>query len=189
VRLSVTRDDYFSAALELLGSGGPASLKIAPLCKSLNVTSGSFYGYFGSMDGFVTEFLAFWEQTQTERLAELSKVPSDLTARVHLLKTLAGTLPHDAEAAIRGWAHTNPQVAQAQKAVDARRVEILTELIRPAVDTKRHAETLAIVGVTLLVGLQQWRSPVTRKDFNRVFNEYEQMVYRAIDQTSSGTLK
>ncbi|BBZ55868.1 TetR/AcrR family transcriptional regulator [Mycolicibacterium phocaicum] len=189
MRLSVTRDDYFNAAMELLGSAGPSGLKIAPLCKSLNVTSGSFYGYFGSMDGFVTEFLVFWERTQTERLAELSKVPSDLTARVHLLKTLAAKLPHDAEAAIRGWAHANPQVAEAQKAVDARRVEILTELYRPAVATRRHAETLAIMGITLLVGLQQWRSPVTRKDFNRVFNEYEQMVYRAIDQTSSGTLK
>ncbi|MUM08178.1 TetR family transcriptional regulator, partial [Mycobacterium sp. CBMA 213] len=136
MRLSVTRDDYFNAATELLASGGAASLKIAPLCKSLNVTSGSFYGYFGSMDGFVTEFLAYWEQTQTERIVELSYVPTDLTARVHLMKTLAAKLPHDAEAAIRGWAHANPQVAQAQKAVDARRVEILTELYRPAVATR-----------------------------------------------------
>jgi len=189
VRLSVTRDDYFDAAMELLASGGAASLKIAPLCKSLNVTSGSFYGYFGSMDGFVTEFLVFWERTQTERVAELTDVPTDLITRIRLVKTFGANLPHNAEAAIRGWAHVNPQVAEAQKTVDARRVEILTDLFRPAVDTRRHAETIAIMGITLLVGLQQWRSPVTRKDFNRVFNEYEQMVHRVIDQTSSGTLK
>ncbi|MUL64497.1 TetR family transcriptional regulator, partial [Mycobacterium sp. CBMA 234] len=133
MRLSVTRDDYFDAAMELLASGGAASLKIAPLCKSLNVTSGSFYGYFGSMDGFTAEFLAFWEQTQTERIAELANVPMDLTARIHLMKTLTAKLPHDAEAAIRAWAHVNPQVADVQKKVDARRVEIVTELYRPAV--------------------------------------------------------
>lgn len=185
MRLSVTRDDYFNAAMELLASTGVAGLKIAPLCKALGVTSGSFYGYFGSMDGFIAEFLAYWESTQTERIAELSNVPDDLATRVHLMKTLAANLPHDAEAAIRGWAHANPQVAQAQKAVDARRVQVLTDLFRPAVDTRRQAETLAIMGMTLLVGLQQWRSPVTRKDFNRVFNEYEQMVYRAIGHTTA----
>ena len=185
MRLSVTRDDYFHAAMELLASSGAAGLKIAPLCKSLGVTSGSFYGYFGSMDGFVTEFLAYWELAQTERIAELSSVPDDLATRIHLMKNLTAKLPHDAEAAIRGWAHANPQVAQVQKAVDARRVEILTDLLRPAVDTRRQAETLAIMGITLLVGLQQWRSPVTRRDFNRVFNEYEQMVYRAIGHTAA----
>ncbi len=103
------------------------------------------------------------------------------------MKTLAGDLPHDAEAAMRGWSHVNPKVAEVQKLVDTQRVEILTELFRPAVESQRHAETIAIMGMTLLVGLQQWRSPVTRRDFNRVFNEYEQMIYRVIDQTSSGT--
>ena len=64
-----------------------------------------------------------------------------------------------------------------------------SEIIHDLSFSASKGETLAIMGITLLVGLQQWRSPVTRKDFNRVFNEYEQMVYRAIDQTSSGTLK
>ena len=172
--------------MELLASSGVVSLKIAPLCKALNVTSGSFYGYFGSMDGFVAEFLGYWEDTQTARLIDMVEGPADPAQGIHLLKALGAKLPHNAEAAIRGWSHTNPQVAEAQKRVDNRRVAIMTKLFLPAVASRRHAETLAIMGMTLLVGLQQWRSPVTAKDYNRVFTEFEQMVFQAIGSSVSG---
>lgn len=171
--------------MELLASSGVASLKIAPLCKALNVTSGSFYGYFGSMDGFVGEFLAYWEETQTVRLVDLVDAPADAVGRIHVIKGLAAKLPHNAEAAIRGWSHTNSQVAEAQKRVDNRRLAIMVKLFLPVVETRRHAETLAIMGMTLLVGLQQWRSPVTAKDYNRVFTEFEQMIYRTIGSSTS----
>jgi AcrR family transcriptional regulator len=180
MRLLVTREDYFDAAMTLLAGGGAGKLKIAALCKALNVTTGSFYGYFRSLDRFITEFLAHWERTQTERLGQLSNAPTDPAARVHLLKQLAAQLPHDAEAAIRAWAHTNSQVAEAQKRVDARRQEILTKLLLPGVGSRREATALAVVGVTLLVGLQQWRSPVTKKDYNLVFNEYEKILHARI---------
>jgi len=129
----------------------------------LKVTSGSFYGYFGSFDGFVEEFLAYWEETQTARVVQLSGAPVDPAARVHLLKELARQLPHEAEAAIRSWAHTNARVADAQLRVDDRRLEALTKVLRPAAGSRREARNLAIMGMTLMVGLQQWRSPVTRK--------------------------
>lgn len=45
-----------------------------------------------------------------------------------------------------------------------------------AVGSRPEAVNLAIVGMTLLVGLQQWRSPVTDKDFDVVFNHLEQFV-------------
>ncbi len=177
MRLLVTREQYFDAAMTLLATDGVGKLKIATLCGALNVTTGSFYGYFGSLDGFVAEFLAYWEETQTERLGQLAGVPGDLAARVHLLKRLTAGLPHAAEAAIRGWAHSDAQVAAAQKRVDDRRIDIVTNLLAPAVGSRREAATLAIMGVTLLIGIQQWRSPVTTRDFNRIFNEYEKVLF------------
>lgn len=176
VRLLVTREDYFAAAMELLASGGAGRLKITTLCKALNVTSGSFYGYFGSFDGFVADFLAHWEQSQTERIGELSNAPADPVQRIRLLKKLTARLPHDAEAAIRGWAHTNSQVAEAQRRVDSRRQEIVATAIQPGVGSRREATKLAFLGLTLLVGLQQCRSPVTTRDYNLLFNEYEQIL-------------
>lgn len=176
MRLLVTREDYFEAAMKILATEGVGRLKIGELCKAIKVTTGSFYGYFGSFDGFVKEFLADWERTQTERIVELSNAPADPAERIHTMKELARALPHEAEAAIRSWANTNPTVAEAQKRVDDRRVDGLADILRPALGTRREAKSLAIFGITLLVGLQQWRSPVTNKDFDLLFNEYEQII-------------
>lgn len=186
MRLLVTRDDYFAAAMKLLAAEGAGKLKIGVLCKSLKVTTGSFYGYFGSFEGFVAEFLAHWEESQTARIVRMSNAPSDPVERIHMMKELAGQVPHDAEAAIRSWAHTSPQVAEAQKRVDERRLEALTGVLRPAVGSRREARMLAMMGITLLVGLQQWRSPVSRKEFDLLFNEFEGVVLaRMADRAAS----
>jgi AcrR family transcriptional regulator len=176
VRLLVTREEYFGAAMEILATEGAGSLKIGVLCKRLKVTSGSFYGYFGSFDGFVVELLEFWEDAQTLRIAELSNAPDDPADRIHTMRVLAGTVPHEAEAAIRAWAHTHPLVAVAQKRVDKRRHEALTGILRPAFRTRAEASGLALMGISLLVGLQQWRSPVKQKEFDLLFDEYEAIV-------------
>lgn len=186
MRLLVTRDDYFEAAMRLLAVEGAGRLKIGVLCKSLKVTTGSFYGYFGSFEGFVKDFLVYWEESQTDRIVRLSNAPSDPEERIHLMKELAAHVPHDAEAAIRSWAHTSPQVAEAQKRVDERRLEALTVVLRPAMSSGREAETLALMGITLLVGIKQWRSPVTREEFDRLFDEYEAVVLaRSADHAAS----
>ncbi|CAM3861815.1 TetR/AcrR family transcriptional regulator [Smaragdicoccus niigatensis] len=179
MRLLVTRDDYFAAATNLLATQGAGALKIAPLCKAIKVTTGSFYGYFGSFDGFVDDFLVHWEQTQTERLVQLSREVPDPYDRVHLLKDLAARLPHEAEAAIRGWAHTNPAVAVVQKRVDEKRQAAMVEVFEPIVG-KEEADKLSVLGMTLLVGLQQWRSPVSAEDYNLLFTELEEMVFRRV---------
>lgn len=186
MRLLVTREDYFEAAMTLLATEGEGKLKIASLCKALNVTTGSFYGYFGSFDGFVDQFLVYWEQSQVDRIVELSSVPTDLAQRVHTMKKLAGQIPHNAEAAIRSWAHTNARVAEAQKRVDTRRHRALSDVLMPGVGTRREANKLAMMGITLLVGLQQWRAPVTKKDFNSLFDEYERVLLtRVVDGAES----
>jgi AcrR family transcriptional regulator len=176
VRQLVTRGDYFEAALRILGTEGAGRLKIGELCKSINVTTGSFYGYFGSFDGFVTEFLEFWEASQTERIVNLANAPDDPAERIHTMKELGRSVPHEAEAAIRSWAHHHPIVAEAQKRVDERRTRALTDIVRPACANQAEARRLGVMAVTLLVGLQQLRSPVTKKDFDTLFDEYEAVV-------------
>lgn len=176
MRLLVTRDDYFRVAMEMLATEGAGKLKIATLCKRLKVTTGSFYGYFGSWDGFVEQFLEHWDEEQTARIERLVSASEDPLERVLVMKKLAGTVPHEAEAAIRGWAHTNAAVDAAQKRVDEHRVQALSDVLGSVVPNRDEAHRLAVMGITLLVGLQQWRSPVTQADFDLVFDSYEQMV-------------
>lgn len=172
----VTREDYFAAAMTVLAGEGFSALKIGRLCKAVGVTTGSFYHYFGSWDGFVTELLEYWEREQTARILHLATVPDDPAERVATLKELALTLPHEAEAAIRAWSNTNPTIADFQRRVDGERLEALRQVVAGVVSDAKTAEYLAFVGITLLVGLQQWRTPVRRAELVRVLDTYEELI-------------
>jgi AcrR family transcriptional regulator len=176
VRLVVTKNDYFAAALDVLATEGHAALKIGSLCRAIGVTTGSFYHYFGSWDGFVQELLAHWEQEKTRRIFEIAAAEHDPVARVRKIKKLALTLPHEAETAIRAWSHINPTVAEVQGRVDQERLDAVRSVIAGVVADPRQAELLAIMGLSLLVGLQQWRSPVDAGELANVLDEYERLV-------------
>jgi len=182
MRLLVTRDDYHEAAMRILATEGSGGLKIATLCAELGVTTGSFYGYFGSLDGFIEQFLEYWWESQTSRIAAMATAPDDAIERIHLVKELTSQLPHAAEGAIRSWGHTNAAVAAMQVRVDERRLEVVTELIRPVATSPEEARRLGIMALTLLIGLQQWRQPITERDFNQVFNAFEELVLRNVPQ-------
>jgi AcrR family transcriptional regulator len=176
VRLVVTKDDYFAAALDVLATQGHGALKIGLLCRTIGVTTGSFYHYFGSWDGFVEELLAHWEQEKTQRVFALAAAEPDPGARIRLIKKAALALPHEAETAIRAWSHINPMVATVQRRVDDERLEALRTVIMGVVPSRREADQLAIMGISLLVGLQQWRSPVEVRELGRVLDDYESLV-------------
>jgi AcrR family transcriptional regulator len=185
MRQLVTREDYHLAAMRILGTEGAGGLKITALCGELGVTTGSFYGYFGSLDGFVDEFLQFWWESQTARITETATAPEDPIERIKLAKALGSSFPHAAEGAIRSWAHTHPAVAAMQVKVDKRRVDALTDILRPAAASAKEARTLGVMAMTLLVGLQQWRQPITARDFNLVFNEFEKLVMLNMERSST----
>ena len=168
--------------MRVLATEGAGSLKIATLCGELGVTTGSFYGYFGSLDGFIEQFLEYWWESQTTRIAETVIDAGDTVGQIRLVKALAAQLPHAAEAAIRSWAHTNPAVAAMQTRVDDRRLEVVTEILRPVAATPQEARTLGIMALTLLVGLQQWRQPIADRDFDLVFSEFEELVLRRVPE-------
>lgn len=178
MRLVVTKDDYFAAALDVLATSGHGALKIGSLCRGIGVTTGSFYHYFGSWDGFVVELLTHWEQEETTRLATAVGAGADPAARVRTIKSMAMSLPHEAETAIRAWSHINPAVAAVQARVDQERFEAMRAVLAAVLPSRRRAENLAVMGISLLVGLQQWRTPVDRKELGRLLDEYEALILR-----------
>ncbi|MBJ8343880.1 TetR/AcrR family transcriptional regulator [Antrihabitans sp. YC2-6] len=180
MHLTVTREDYFEAALELLATKGATSLKIAPLCKGLRITTGSFYGYFGSFDGFVAELLAHWELLHSARISEVRPGETASDDRRRLLKDLTAQVPFRAEVSMRAWAHTNQRVAEAQRRIDRLRTEALAAALRPQVGSDEDADRLAVIGMTIFIGLQQWRSHSQQTYFDALFDEYELLVARRV---------
>jgi AcrR family transcriptional regulator len=172
----VSRDDYFRAALEILAARGSGALKVGFLCRSLGVTTGSFYHHFDSLHGFVEQLLAAWEHDQTETYAELiaAAEPADLALEV--LKEAAVRLPHRAEAAIRTWGHLEPQVARAQARVDDKRRAALRGVLDRLIDDPERADRLTRLGITLLIGYQQGGDPDSHDELAQLMDEYVRMI-------------
>ena len=173
-RIVATRDAYFAVALDILAADGHGALRIGALCRRLGVTTGSFYHYFGSFDGFVGELLAYWEREKTQRIFADALSVTDVAQRVHVLKDRALSLPHGAETAIRGWSHVNEAVATVQRRVDDERVEAVRVVLVPVVGTA--AGLLASMAVSILVGYQQRRMPVDLDELRGALDLFETVV-------------
>ena len=124
-----TKSRFFVAGMEILAEDGLGGLKLAALCRRLEVTTGSFYHSFDSWQEFTRQLVENWREERTLRAAELARVEVDPAERVELLLRLGVNLPHSAEAAIRVWAGLDAEVAAIQESVDGERLATATEAI------------------------------------------------------------
>lgn len=165
------REGFFDAAMRLLAHEGRAGLRLAPLCRAVGVTSGSFYHHFGSWDGFVDALLAHWESTETHRLVEIAEREAATPGRLDVLKHLALTFPHEAEAAIRAWAHGDATVAEVQRRVDGERRRVVATTLTALEPDPERRERLATLALAVLVGHQQRLGPVDVGELLALFDE------------------
>ena len=114
----VTRERYFEGAIDLLSTVGYTGLKQATLCRTLGVTTGSFYNYFTNWKDFTGQLMTNWLAERTTMLVALAESEPDPYRRLDLLRTVTLALPHRAEAAIRMWANVDPDVRAAQHEAD-----------------------------------------------------------------------
>lgn len=178
----VAPQDYFDAALTLLVTAGPRSIKVGSLCAALDVTSGSFYGYFRGLDDFVGELLRMWLSRQNHRLVALIEAGPEPETVLPRLREMARALPHETEAAIRTLARSHAGAMDLQRLLDEERVAALVEILRPIVSTTDDARRVAEIGMVLLVGWQHLCSCRTDQDFNDMFDEFEAAVISAATQ-------
>lgn len=185
-----SKDDYYRTALDLLADGGVGALTIANLCARLGVTTGSFYAHFAGIREFHTGFLEQWADGRVYQLKEHVDATPDPLDRIDLLRRLAVGLHHEAESAIRGWARTNPLVAEFQQLVDLGREEALTQAFRDIGIDKVEARVLARIGLTILVGTQQIEEKVDRKRLDALLSEYQRWLgFRREDPGSAAGAK
>lgn len=146
---------FFDHALVLLATVGYGGFKQAALCKSLGVTTGAFYHSFGGWKDFCVEFLDFWYQERTVRIAETAQGYNDPVERLEMLVVAVGKLPHRAEAAIRAWAAVDPTAARVQNTVDSQRFDVAREAFEHVVSDTDLARRYALAGVAILTGFEQ----------------------------------
>jgi AcrR family transcriptional regulator len=168
-----SKADYYRTALELLADGGVDALTMANLCARLGVTTGSFYAHFTGIREFHNAFLEQWEAGRVYQLKEQVDATPDPVERIDLLRQIAVAVNHEAESAIRGWARTNPVVAEFQRRVDSAREAVLVQAFLDIGIDKKEARVLARIGLTILVGTQQIEEKVDRKRLDALFSEYQ----------------
>jgi AcrR family transcriptional regulator len=168
-----SKDDYYRTALELLAEGGVDALTMTNLCARLGVTTGSFYAHFGGIREFHAAFLEQWADGRVYALKEQVEKTTEPLERIDVLRRIAVSVNHEAESAIRGWARTNPIVADYQRRVDAARETVLTQAFLDIGIDKQEARVLARIGLTILVGTQQIEEKVDRKRLDTLLFEYQ----------------
>ena len=126
-RPRLTPDDWLTAGLDALSESGPGALGAEPLARRLGTTKGSFYWHFADVPAYSGALPALWQAAAKTAL----DTPDDDPAAARLRAAAQAIAAPDpgatqaAEPAIRAWAATEPQAAQAVAATDARRLDHL----------------------------------------------------------------
>ncbi|WP_183093163.1 TetR/AcrR family transcriptional regulator [Nocardioides stalactiti] len=152
-RNEALRESWFAAAYEILGTDGYGGLKLAPLCKKLGVTTGSFYHSFDNWQDFTTALLDTWLLERTVTTVEIAQRAADPVERLTLLAEASSDLLHRTEAAIRVWAGVDDGVGAIQQKVDDGRYHVvhqaMTEIVGPDL-----AEQFTVWGLSTLIGFE-----------------------------------
>jgi hypothetical protein len=145
------------------------------------VTTGSFYAHFSGIREFHVAFLEQWEAGRVYLLKEQVDCATDAPDRIDLLRRIAVGVNHEAESAIRGWARTNPLVAEFQRRVDQIREDVLVQVFVDVGIDPQEARVLVRIGLMILVGTQQIEDTVDRDRLNALFSEYQRWLGFARD--------
>lgn len=155
----ISREAYFDTGLAVLSDLGYGGLKLAAVCGRLGVTTGSFYHYFANWSAYTTGLIQHWQEALTLRLVEEVNAEPDPRRRLDALIQIGLGLPHGAEAAIRSWSSTDPDVRATQAEVDQQRFDTLYESALEILHNERQAQLFAAWGMYLLVGYEQIAMP------------------------------
>ncbi|WP_182379411.1 TetR/AcrR family transcriptional regulator [Nocardioides sp. WS12] len=152
-RNEALRASWFEGANEILATDGYGALKLAPLCKKLGVTTGSFYHSFDNWQDFTDALLDAWLDERTQQTVEIVRKTEDPVDRLLQLADATAELMHQTEAAIRVWAGVDERVAIVQRKVDDGRYQVVNEAMTQIVGAEQ-AERFTVWGLSTLIGYE-----------------------------------
>jgi AcrR family transcriptional regulator len=157
----LSREDWASAALDALSTGGLAAVAVEPLAVALGTTKGSFYWHFRSRDELIAAALRLWHQASTTSVIErLEAGPGPAEQRLRRLITHVFA-PHSrtgADLALLADSQ-HPLVAPALAEVTAQRLSYITALFRQLGFAPARARRRALFAYSAYLGqLQLLRS-------------------------------
>ena len=169
IKRRLGKEQWAAHGLKMLGQIGVGSLRIDDLCRHLKVTKGSFYWHFKSRTEFLNAVLEHWKQTATfdiiDRIEAKGGLPQDKILAL-FDESNSGVVDFSAEQAIRHWAKTKKQAAQAVLYIDDQRMKFLIPQFRALGFSKSEAETRTRLLYSLIISeaiIYQKEKPANRR--------------------------
>lgn len=134
----LSREDWLMAGFRALARSGPAALRAEALARDLGVTKGSFYWHFKDLPDYLRSLIQFWEERAFDAVIAGLEPHAPARARLHQLCHLANRFRDPSyggaalEPALRAWALSAPEIADAVTRMDKRRIAYLMDLCREA---------------------------------------------------------
>ena len=147
---------WIAAAFDALADGGIDAVRVEPLAKSLGITKGSFYWHFADRRALIDALLAVWAEGRITAIRQQAAAPGEPAA---VLRELADLYTHRAnvrglaiELAIRSLARTDESAANAVRAVDRERLQLVGKLFAGLDWPRGDAQARAILFYSYLFG-------------------------------------
>jgi AcrR family transcriptional regulator len=174
--------DWLDTGLKALAASGFTALKAEPLSKALKVSRGSFYWHFADLNAFHAAVLAHWREVAAERIiADLESAPAgESPIRLLLRRTFSGRLA--LERAVRSWATSDAQARSAVQAIDRRRLDYVSMLLRDAGLPAEIAQARAQILYWAFIGYALSDKPLPKARQEAVLDELMGMAL-ALDDT------
>jgi AcrR family transcriptional regulator len=147
------RHRWVDEGLRALATGGPDSILIESLARTLGVTKGGFYGYFDDRRALLEEVLDTWESRSTVQVIErVEDEGGDAMARARRAAELtfsAELLPIDL--AVRDWARRDDAVAERLRRVDNVRIAYLRTLLGTVCTDDEDLEARCLIAFSVAI--------------------------------------
>ena len=150
------RNSWIEEGLRALAGGGPETVRIEPLARTLGVSKGGFYWHFNDRKSLLEEILDAWERTVVDEVIEAVEAEEgDARARLRRLFALASASvgePLKVELAIRDWARHDKTIAKRLRRVDNRRMGYMRSLFGAICEDDEEVEARCLLAFSLFVG-------------------------------------
>ena len=176
----MTPKDYFAAGNDLLAEGGIQAVTIANVCSRLDVTKGSFYHHFRSVEDFHDRLLDDWFTEHVSRRKAVTDAKTDPLRRLDALRRFGVDRRHDTEASIHAWARSSPRAAEVQRRIDNTRRAYVVDTCRALGIDVGAAEVFADLAILVLAGSQNLCGPVDEAMVARATTALDAQIRAAI---------
>jgi AcrR family transcriptional regulator len=151
--MRTSKQDWIDAGIHLLREEGEHALTIERLCKTLQMTKGSFYHHFGDLQTYQHTLLEWWESELTSKPIDIANQEINPKKRAKKLSETVRKLDHRLDLSIRAWGLRDNNVKAFVHRVDQRRLQTLETLHKAA--GHEQASTLAHLEYITFIGAQQ----------------------------------